>query len=431
MGSDAIRESAPSSPAAARALPAAAIGLAALAILTRRPDLVRTPQLFAEDGQFYALAHNAAAFSSWFTQSNGYLQLAARLVASAAQLVPLAWAPAVVLAAAVLVDAAPAAFLVSGRMRSAIPSVWARILLAALYVALPGANHVLGVLAYSQWHLSLLAFLILIADPPATKAGRVLDVVVVALSGLSGPYSILLAPIAVVHWYLRPSVRTGSLAAVLLVTGAVQAVVMTTIGASMRSTAPRGATPLLLFRVIGGRVFYGATLGHSLQSTTTPQYPLTFGNNRVIAVVGAAGLALLAVAAWRGTHELRMAVAYGAAIVAAVLVNASAGVGGPPQWVVLANQDALPTYFVIPIMVVYSACVWMVTRREVWWRATGAVVLLLALALGIRKDWRELPIEDVGFSAAVRAYEDAPPGATVTVPIPPASWSIELVKPSQ
>jgi hypothetical protein len=410
-----------------RSLPWLALVASAVAQPLRRPDLFLRPQFFAEDGLFFAQAHNQGLLGTLFEQSNGYLQLLPRLAASAAQVVPLAWSPAFMLAVAVGVNALPAAFVVSDRMRSAIPSVWARVLLAALYIALPGTNHAASVVTYSQWHLSIVALMVLLAEAPTTRIGHAFDAAVVVLSGLSGPYSILLAPVAVVHWYLRPSVRTGLLGGALAVTGVAQALTMLSVGLEARTASPRGATPLLFLRIVGGRIFYGATAGHELQAVSLPLWPSSLGSDRFISAAGAVGLVLVALAFWRGTHELRMLLAYATAIVAAVLVTASTAVGGPPQWVVLVNQDALPTYFIVPILAVYAMCVWMLSERARAWRTAGAIVLALAAIFGIPHDWRELPVEDADYPASVEAYEAAPAGSSVRVPIPP-SWSIELVK---
>ncbi len=401
-----------------------------VAQFARRPDLFLRPQFFAEDGLFYAQAHNLGAFAELWTESNGYLQLLPRMVAAFAQAVPLAWAPVVMLVAGACVNALPAAFVVSRRMRTAVPSVLAQLLLAALFMAMPGVKHVATILTYSQWYLSLVALMIVIAEPPRTRAGTAADFAVLVVSGLSGPYSILLAPVAIVHWWLRSSARAFRVAALFVTTGAVQLVTILTIGLAARSGAPRGASVFQFLRVVGGRVVYGATAGHTLQATVLPLWGRSLGAGWFIAAAGAAGLALLAVAFWRGTHELRMLLMFGGAIIAAVLVNASVPVNDSPQWVVLGNQDVLGTYFVVPIMCVYAASVWMVSQRARAWRVAGAAVLGLALVFAIPRDFREEPVDDADFQTSVRAYEAAPAGATVHVPIAPLPWSIELVKPA-
>ncbi len=422
------RPSGPDPGASLSVLPLLVFLASAIAQYARRPDLFAMPQFFAEDGIFYAHAHNLGAFVPLFTQSNGYLQLLPRLVAAFAQAAPVATGPALMLAAGVCVNALPAAFLVSSRMRAAIPSIWARLLLAALYIAIPGVTQTGTVLTYSQWHLSILAMLIVLAARPARPVGELTDAAMVVLSGLSGPYCVLLAPVAAVHSMLKPSPRALGLTTLLGITAVAQAATLFTVGLAARATTPRGATPFLFLRVVGGRIFYGATAGHTLQALELPLWERTLGNDRFIAAVGAAGLVLLALAFWRGTHELRMFLLFGGAIVAAVLVSASAPSDGPPQWVVLRNQDVLSTYFIVPILCVYAACVWTLGRSVVL-RLAGVSVLALAAVFAIPRDWRDLPIDDLDYPSSVRAYDEAPPGTSVEVPIPPRPWQIELLKP--
>lgn len=424
----AARPSGPDPGPSLSVLPLLVFLASAIAQVARRPDLFAIPQFFAEDGIFYADAHNLGAFAPLFSQSNGYLQLLPRLVAALAQAAPVATGPVLMLAAGVCVNALPAAFLVSSRMRVAIPSIWARLLLAALYIAIPGVTQTGTVLTYSQWHLSILALMVVLAARPARPVGELTDSATIVLSGLSGPYSILLAPIAAIHSMLRPSPRALGLTTLLGLTAVVQAATLLTVGLAARATTPRGATPFRFLRVVGGRIFYGATAGHTLQALELPLWERTLGNDRFIAAVGAAGLVLLALAFWRGTHELRMFLLFGGAIVAAVLVSASAPSDGPPQWVVLRNQDVLSTYFIVPILCVYAACVWMLGRSVVW-RVAGVSVLALAAIFAIPRDWRDLPVDDLDYPSSVRAYDEASPGTSVEVPIPPRPWQIELLKP--
>jgi hypothetical protein len=95
---------------------------------------------------------------------------------------------------------------------------------------------------------------------------------------------------------------------------------------------------------------------------------------------------------------------------------------------VLAHHSTVPTYFIVPIVCLYAACVWMLAQRNAVLRGIGATVLVLAFVFAIRNDWREVPIHDSNFPASVRAYQAAVPGTTVHVPISPEPWAIDLVK---
>ncbi len=60
-----------------------------------------------------------------------------RLVGCAVQPFPLAWAPTLFAAVALVAQALPAVFLVSPRMAGAWPQTWARLLFALVLLTLP------------------------------------------------------------------------------------------------------------------------------------------------------------------------------------------------------------------------------------------------------------------------------------------------------
>src|SRR2546426_117604 len=67
--------------------------LAFAAVVSRRPDAISNPQFWAEDGQvWYAEAH-ARGLRSLLSPYAGYFQTLPRVVAVAAQILPLTWAP--------------------------------------------------------------------------------------------------------------------------------------------------------------------------------------------------------------------------------------------------------------------------------------------------------------------------------------------------
>jgi hypothetical protein len=411
------------------ALPAAAVAASVAVQVLRRPELFCRPQFFAEDGTFYENAHNLAPFLALTLSSNGYLQLLPRIVAAVAACGPLSWGPGVMLGVGAVICALPPTFILSRRLAEAVPCLRGRLVLAALYVAMPGVGATATILTYSQWYLALLAFMVLLATPPKSEAGRAAEAAVILLSGLSGPYCLALAPVAVVHAVQSRRRRDALNAAIVCATAVLQFLTILIIGLRERPMAPHGASVFLFLRILGGRVFYGATVGEHLQAVTLPAWEQSFGNPNFIACVGVAGLLLMAVAFVLGTYELRMFLAYGGALFGAILLSASVPPEGPPQWVALCNQGVLTTYFIIPTAAVYAACVWMIAQRRLPLRAAGFAVLAVALALGIPNDWRVPPVEDYDFPSAVRWFEAAPPGSRVRIAIPPGSSAILLFKP--
>lgn len=175
--------------------------VACLLIFLRRPDALLNPQFLAEDGTYYyAQAYNLGGLRALFLPAAGYLLITDRLIAAVAVLLPMAWAPALFNVYAILWQAAPVAFLFTRRFDQLIPNWYARVAIALLYLAIPNSYELDASVTYIQWHLALLAFLVVIAAPRSGRAWRVFDGAVILLCGLDGPFCLLLAPIILLRW---------------------------------------------------------------------------------------------------------------------------------------------------------------------------------------------------------------------------------------
>jgi hypothetical protein len=192
------------------------------ALFLRCPATVLHAEFWAEDGViWYADAYNAG-WHSLFFPLNGYLQTISRLVALLAQLFPLAWAPTPFAVAALIVQTFAAVFIVSARMATVWPSSRGRLLFALIYVALPNSFETHVNLTNAQWHLAIWAFFVLVTPPAESRLGKAGDLVVLALSGVSGPFCIFLLPITI--WQLRGHRSPAQLqrAAVVAIAGIIQ-----------------------------------------------------------------------------------------------------------------------------------------------------------------------------------------------------------------
>ncbi len=125
-----------------------------------------------------------------------------RLGTGLALLVPLQWAPLVMALVGLLVQALPVPILLSARCSNWAP-LPTRLLLAAIYVALPSTREIHVVLTNAQWHMALVAALLAFAASPRTWRGRLAMEFSLLIAGLTGPYCIILAPMVLFYWWLR------------------------------------------------------------------------------------------------------------------------------------------------------------------------------------------------------------------------------------
>jgi hypothetical protein len=88
--------------------------------------------------------------------------------------------------AGILFQALPVVILVLSGCRN-LGSPLFRLLVAAVYLLLPNATEVYVTVTHAQWHLAVVACLLLFSHLPSTATGNLLDAVVFILCGLTVP----------------------------------------------------------------------------------------------------------------------------------------------------------------------------------------------------------------------------------------------------
>lgn len=191
--------------------------LCAVILFARKPDAFLRPQFLGEDGALYfAEAHRLGAPALWRTYRGTYW-LFQRLVAEAGTYLPTVYEPLWYNVAAFLSTMAVLAYLLAARAE--LPF---RSLLALAVVACPTSGEIFLCLVNSHWVLALL--LPLIVTSPETKNGwrTLLDVILVFLTGLSGPLILPVLPLFAARVLGRRTRYSLSLLAAALVCGVLQ-----------------------------------------------------------------------------------------------------------------------------------------------------------------------------------------------------------------
>ncbi len=230
------------------------------------------------------------------------------MIASFLQLFPLLWAPLISNVIALSVQILPVILIVSSRFAHLIPSLAIRVLLAFLYLAVPNATEIHGSMANSQWYLALLACMVLVAKPSKELAWRAFDIGIILLSALSGPFSILLLPIALIYWRIRRDRWLIVLISGLAVGALAQGITILLNASTARHVASSGATPGLFAKILAGQVFLGALIGEKGYGKLGA---LIVGPNILAILVAAIGLLILLYALLRGPLELGAFIIYG------------------------------------------------------------------------------------------------------------------------
>jgi len=396
--------------------------LACLILASRRPDAIFLPQFRAEDGHvWFADAYNLGWLASLIRTQDGYLQTFSRLGAALSLLIPIALAPLVLNVIAFAAQALPVNLLLCSRS-SAWGSLRFRAMLAAIYLGLPSTGEAGLGITESQWLLALSAFLLIVARPPKNRAGWLLDIAFLALSGLSGPFCIFLLPIAVYVAARRRNLRRWAPVWILGISCAIQLFGLLILDRMIRPRYEMGANAALLVRILGGNVFVAALIGNNRLAAMP-------GPGIFILLLGAllVGGTIAAVCLLKSNLGMRLFLLLSGAIMIASLLAPSGGIpAGVTVWQMLAKAGSV-RYWIFPSLAFAWSLGWCVRVKKDALRVPAAVLLGI-LCLGSVFQWRLPALDDLHYAEYARAFEAAAPGTVMTIPENPMGWEIRLVK---
>lgn len=251
-----------------------------------------------------------------------------------------------------------------------------------------------------------------------------IDVLVVSLCALSGPFSILLAPLAAARWWLLRERRTALLAAILAVGAVTQTAVLMAAAGASRPSVPLGATPGYLSRIVGGRVVASALLGERAVEALARHAP---GVKWILASFLAVAGALTLRALLRGPLGLKLLVCFGLLVLAVSLAKPTAAFDRP-QWPVLWQWGGGTRYWLIPMVAFLAVLAFNVRSDAPRPARRMAAALLLLFPLGAALDFRHSPRPDLGFDEQVKRFESSPPGTRFAFRILPPGWEMVLTR---
>lgn len=400
-------------------------------IALRRPDAILNPQFWAEDGTvFYADAYHRGIIIPLLSPYGGYLDTFPRLVAAFSQFFPLSWAPLLFNFSAIIIQVLPVALIMSSRFSSLIPDWRVRIFLSFLYLNLPNSWEIHANLTNAKVHLSLLAFIVLSAGPGSHPLWRIFDTGIILISGLSGPFCIMLTPIAALFWFFRRDKRSFILLMLIGICALIQGAFL--LMDHTRPQMPLGATPKLFLEILTGQVFLGALAGQKgLQFIAQRVLPLIghFATlyNLIVIVFGIAGLAALINIMRKTPLELRLFILYALLSFCAALLSPLVNLTDP-QWPLLLLPGVGGRYWFVPMLAFISVLVWSLRRSSSRISKAFAALAFAVMIIGIILDWRHPAFKDFNFEEHAYRFESAPIGTQTTIPINPSGWSITLLR---
>jgi hypothetical protein len=387
-------------------------------VVSRRPDAVLNPQFYAEDGMVWYPDAYRFGLHSYLIPVAGYLHVLIRTVALFAVLVPFSLAPLVMNVCAIAIQILPLNLFLSSRFSRI--KFRTRLLGCALYLAIPNSWEINANITNVQWHLALLACLVLLAQPSKEKLWRIFDAMVLVLISFSSPIGILLVPMAAVLWWKLREPRSAVCLALVMPGALVESLV--SLLSQTRQVAPLGADFYRLVTILGNQIFFSALFGF------TTQYWFSRNGHFVIAVIAAiVGMAVICYALLYSPVELKVFILFCLAVLALGLARPLAGPPVYPQWSYLCIPGRATRYYFFPMLAFFSSLFWIAGQGSPKWLRYFVIVLLSFLPFGIVHDWRYPAYADLDFQHYAAQFEQAPVGTKITIPINP-NMNMEITK---
>jgi hypothetical protein len=396
--------------------------MAGALVISRQPEAFLHAQFYGEDGHvWFADAYNNGWFASLFRAYTGYFQTLPRLAAALAVVGPLIFAPLVMNVVGLVVQILPVPVLLSGRL-SNWGSLRFRSALALTYLGMPNCMELNVTVTEAQWHLALVACLLVLAEVPRSTQWRLFDLAIFILCGLTGPFCILLLLIAVVLFYFRRHVWRRIVIAVLACTSTIQ------LGALLFANSPRsyplplGANIEGLARIIAGQVYLGTLLGSNALAKV--------GDTRFLVIVAIVGTGIVCYMVFRTRTEFRLFLLFSALVLVASLRSPLPGPPGSATtaWQVVAGEPAVHYWFFPTLAFSWGIVLLLVGPRRTDLSQAIATLLLPVLMMGIIRDWRHAAYEDQNFAHYADKVVASQPGEAVVIPETPPGWTLRLVK---
>lgn len=402
-----------------------------LVFVLRRPDIITNAQFWAEDGTvWYSQANLMGPIQSLILPRQGYYQSISKLVASMSLLIPIYYAPLFYNIISISLRCFVVMFLLSKRMNMYnLPS---RFMIAAFVLLMPHLEEVHANITNAQWYLSMLLFMVLIANKPESIYGKIHDVAVLIVAGLSGPFIVFMAPLLALKLISNASGDTivrktfnavkgiDWFSVIFVVVVLIQTMSIVLSYDDTRVHTELGATLQLLINIFSSRVFAGFALS---DSSVYALWHMNTLNN----IIAAISIPIIVFTLYRANWRTWAIVFYPFVMVSFALARPMISTE-IPQWHGLEYPGTGQRYFLITGVFWFSILL-LAASKSIKPVKIAAYAALIAVIIKVAIfDFHMLPLPDANWSSQVEKYHNAKTGDVVTMSINPPGWTMEVVK---
>jgi hypothetical protein len=392
--------------------------------LSRQPADMLNPGFWGEAGpSAFAPAYNDGFLATFFDTISGYQHLALRTTAGLALLVPLSLAPLVFKVAALLIQCLPALYLVA-RPLPGMGGGWPlRSIMAAIYLLAPNSHEVYLNVVNSQWHLTVAACLILLTGLHRRHPWRALDLFVLALFALSGPYSIICAPLALyLAWERRRKggADDGTRAMLGIVLGGAMIQVVCLLFSNRLGVASGLSylTAADAARIVSIHIVLRTFLDNTLSLPQIASLPPVAHLAAVALLLGIVAAVLLRA---RKAYLLVLLYLAGATLLAMTLL--------PPYDLrsLLVDLKFDVRYFFFASLFILSSLA-VLAAHPGRLRYPAILLLAVACAFALRNGFSPVRRLDTHYADQAAVFETLPPGSSYFFQTNPMGWGMTLVR---
>jgi hypothetical protein len=393
--------------------------LSALILLARFPEGVFHAELWGEVGWIFYPDAYVSGIRSLLWPDGGYLDTIQRLGALIAVWIhlPLLWLPTFFMLFGLSIQLSVALFLLSDRLAALWPSWKGRAAFTLLYLCLPNSFETYGTLTNSQWHAMLLALLVILAPPAASRMWRVADCAILLIAGLSGPFCLIMLPLGAFHcWKYRREtamLRQSILRlACLTFAAGVQAFFILQ-SHNSRKMGPLGASLGQLIQIVAHQVVLGLFLG--MRTLVHFQHTSLWRMPWLSALIDAVALSLIIAAFVKGRFLFRGACLYGFVLFALELSNPAISPHAP-QWPSMTHLSSGQRYYLVPMLVLAGALFTLAGQKIRSQQVLGIAGLAIIFLWAVPADFFHIRSARTDYEAKARAFDLAPSGTRGSFP---------------
>ncbi|EJM2217039.1 glucosyl transferase [Escherichia fergusonii] len=394
----------------------------AFIMLMRRPDIITAPIPWAEDGKVWLSQAYNIGFASLFLVQDGYMQTISRVAYFIGSLFGLADAPLVATLIAISLRCLMCSFFMSKRFDFIDLKV--RFSLLIFFLLMPNIYEGYVNITNAQWYLSLYAIGILVSRPPTSNPWKAHDIIILVLSGLSGPFVLFLVPCIFFKYFIKaikdkcikPLINHETFIVTLCFV--IQTIALLS-GFDGRSKAPLGASLTLLADIFAMRVLFGTFIDNKFIEFIT-----NFHYTNLLLLISYSTFLLFAFL--KGDWRVRSLISFTVLMLGSSLYRPMMSLHSE-QWLMFIKPGAGERYFFI-INFMFFCSIAYIMSILIKGNNNAIALLLLMLCIPSIYAFKIYEVPGPNFKEEILKYEKAVPGDNVSIRIAPPGWSMNIIK---